>query len=206
MGAALPQGSQRGGLIVGASLVRPVGVGPDWTARSRRLWFHYIAPEKAAEMTTRVFALCLSTGLLTGCIEKLNAPACVPVPFSQASVNGDTITTTTGLRYLERSVGPGIPVDWCRSIAIHYDAFLLDGTMFDSSRDGDPLVFAPGLGGLIDGIEQGVVGMRAGGTRRLIISPTLGFGSEPRRDASGQIVIPGNSTVVYDIEVVEVAQ
>ena len=45
-----------------------------------------------------------------------------------------------------------------------------------------------------------------GGSRRLIISPALGFGPDPRRDQDGQIVIPGNSTVVYDIEVVQVAQ
>jgi FKBP-type peptidyl-prolyl cis-trans isomerase len=157
-------------------------------------------------MTTRVYALCLSSALLTACIDSIDAPACAPVSFSQAAVSGDTITTTTGLRYIEGTQGAGVAVDWCRSLAIHYDAFLLDGTKFDSSREEDPVVFTPGFGGLIDGIEQGVVGMRARGTRRLIISPVLGFGSEPRRDASGQIVIPGNSTVVYDIEVVEVAQ
>jgi FKBP-type peptidyl-prolyl cis-trans isomerase FkpA len=157
-------------------------------------------------MTARVYALCLSTALLTGCIDRINAPSCAPMSFSQASVSGDTITTTTGLRYIEGTQGAGIAGDWCRSIAIHYDAFLLDGTRFDSSREEDPLVFTPGFGGLIDGIEQGVVGMRGGGTRRLIISPALGFGAEPRRDANGQIVIPGNSTVVYDIEIVEVAQ
>jgi FKBP-type peptidyl-prolyl cis-trans isomerase len=158
-------------------------------------------------MTPRTCVLCLSTALLTGCIEKLTAPPCVPVPFSQASISGDTISTTTGLRYIEGNAGPGIAVDWCRNIAIHYDAFLLDGTKFDSSREaGLALVFAPGLGGLIDGVEQGVIGMRAGGTRRLIISPALGFGSEPRRDASGQVVVPGNSTVVYDIEVLQVGR
>jgi FKBP-type peptidyl-prolyl cis-trans isomerase len=157
-------------------------------------------------MTLRACFLILSALLLTGCIERLNAPQCAPVSFSQASAEADTITTTTGLRYIEGETGGGIAVDWCRPVAIHYEASLLDGTMFDSSRDGAPLVFTPGLGGLIDGIEQGVVGMRTHATRRLIIPPALGFGSEPRRDASGQIVVPGNSTVVYDIEIVEVGQ
>jgi FKBP-type peptidyl-prolyl cis-trans isomerase FkpA len=150
--------------------------------------------------------LCLFAALLVGCIDRVNAPSCTPVQVSQASVSGDTVTTTTGLRYIEGTVGPGVAVDWCRSVAIHYDGFLLDGTKFDSSRDGNPLVFAPGFRGLIDGVEQGVVGVRKGGTRRLIIPPGLGFGPEPRRDTSGQVVIPGNSTVVYDIEVVDVAQ
>jgi FKBP-type peptidyl-prolyl cis-trans isomerase len=157
-------------------------------------------------MTIHRCLLCLSTALLSGCVERLNAPRCVPVPFSQASVSGDTITTTTGLRYIDGSTGAGIAVDWCRTVAVHYDAFLLDGTKFDSSREGAPLVFTPGFGGLIDGIEQGVVGMQARATRRLIIPPALGFGSQPRRDETGQIVVPGNSTVVYDIEVVDVAQ
>jgi FKBP-type peptidyl-prolyl cis-trans isomerase FkpA len=154
----------------------------------------------------RACLLCLSTALLTGCFEKLTAPPCTAVSFSQASVGGDTVATTTGLRYIERVAGGGTAVDWCRNVAIHYDAFLLDGTKFDSSRDGAPLIFAPGLGGLIAGVEQGVIGIRLGGTRRLIIPPALGFGAEPRRDANGQVVIPGNSTVVYDIEVLDVAK
>lgn len=142
-----------------------------------------------------------------GCLDRISAPTCSPVAFTQASVSADTVTTTTGLRYIEGTVGPGAAVDWCNTVAIHYDAFLLDGTRFDTSRDTDsPLLFSPGLGDLIDGIEQGVVGVRVGGTRRLIIPPALGFGSDPRRDPDGQIVIPGNSTVVYDIEVVQVAQ
>ena len=192
----------------------PAGYRRAEKAHAGRLPFRYIrgkslSPhhEPGTHMTMRRCLLCLSTALLSGCFEKLTAPRCTAGSFSQASVSGDTITTTTGLRYIEGTTGGGVAVDWCRTVAIHYDAFLLDGTKFDSSRDSDaPLIFAPGLGGLIDGIEQGVIGMRLGGTRRLIISPALGFGSEPRRDANGQIIIPGNSTVVYDIEVVEVAQ
>ena len=128
------------------------------------------------------------------------------MPFSQAAVNGDTITTTTGLRYIEGQPGAGLEEDWCRALAIHYTGFLLDGTQFDSSRDfNQPIVFTPGLSGLIDGLEQGVIGMRTGGTRRLIIPPELAFGSEPRRNQAGEIVVPANSTVIYDIEVLQIA-
>jgi FKBP-type peptidyl-prolyl cis-trans isomerase len=158
-------------------------------------------------MIIRCLALVALVITVGGCFDKLDAPQCTPVAFTQASVSADTVTTSTGLRYIEGTVGPGVSVDWCNTVAIHYDAFLLDGTAFDTSRDTDaPLVFAPGLGDLIDGIEQGVIGVRVGGTRRLIISPALGFGSQPRRDQDGQIIIPGNSTVVYDIEVVQIAQ
>ena len=158
-------------------------------------------------MLTRLLALVALLTTVGGCIDRIDAPECTPVEFTQASTSGDTITTTTGLRFIEGTVGQGIAVDWCQTIALHYDAFLLDGTLFDSSRDTDtPLVFSPGLGGLIDGIEQGVIGVRVGGQRRLIIPPALGFGPQPRRDENGEVVIPGNSTVVYDIEVVQVAQ
>jgi FKBP-type peptidyl-prolyl cis-trans isomerase len=122
-------------------------------------------------------------------------------------VIGDTITTTTGLRYIEGVAGTGVVADWCQVMAIHYDAYFLDGTKFDSSRDDNQaLVFTPGLGALIDGLEQGVIGMRVAGTRRLIIPPSLGFGSEPRRDPTGEVVIPGNSTLVYDIEMALIVQ
>lgn len=158
-------------------------------------------------MLIRPLALLALLTTVGGCLDRIDAPECTAVAFTQASVSGDTITTTTGLRYIEGTAGQGIAVDWCQTIAVHYDAFLLDGTRFDTSRDTDtPLIFSPGLGGLIDGIEQGVIGVRVGGQRRLIIPPALGFGPQPRRDENGQVVIPGNSTVVYDIEVVQVAQ
>jgi len=161
--------------------------------------------------STKTLRAALVTGAcmvtLGGCVDALTTPKCAPVTFSQAAVNGDTVTTTTGLRYIEGVVGSGLVVGWCHNIAVHYDAFLADGTKFDSSRDiGQPLIFAPGLGGLIDGFEQGVIGMHGGGTRRLIIPPELAFGSEARRDASGQVIVPGNSTLVYDIEIIQVGQ
>src|SRR6058998_825665 len=149
--------------------------------------------------------LSLSAGLSAACTEPLTAPPCTPTPFDQASVSGDTITTTTGLRYIEGATGLGNALPWCRSLAVHYTGYLLDGTKFDSSRDiGRPLVFTPGLGALIDGLEQGVIGMHTCGARRLIIPPNLGFGVEPRRNQAGEIIVPGNSTVVFDVEVLEI--
>ena len=150
-------------------------------------------------------ALCLSAALLTGCAERLTAPPCTPVPFDLASVSGDTITTTTGLRYLDGAPGTGTALPWCRTVIVHYTGYLVDGTKFDSSRDIDrPLVFTPGNGNLIDGFEQGVIGMRMCGTRRLIVPPDLGFGAEPRRNDAGEIIVPGNATVVFDLEVLEI--
>jgi len=153
----------------------------------------------------RRLLLSLSLGLSVACFHSLTAPPCTAVDFTQASLSGDTITTTTGLRYIEGAAGVGNALPWCRSLAVHYTGYLLDGTKFDSSRDiGRPLVFTPGLGALIDGFEQGVIGMRTCGTRRLIIPPNLGFGAEPLRNQAGEIIVPGNSTVVYEVEMLEI--
>lgn len=144
----------------------------------------------------------VAAALLTGCIDPPGPTPCTPVAFDTASVSGDTITTTTGLRFVEGTPGAGDPgLVSCRAAIVHFTAYLLDGTKFDSSRDiNTPLVFTPGQGLLIDGFEQGVIGMRIGGTRRLIIPPGLGYGAEPVRDVSGTIIVPANSTLVFDIE------
>lgn len=144
--------------------------------------------------------------LIASCIDPLTTPPCTATQLSTASTSGDTVTLNTGLRFIETEAGNGGLADWCRSVAIHYDAYLLDETKFDSSSVVGPLLFTPGVGDLIDGLEQGVVGMRVPGTRRLIISPALGFGSEPRRDENGEIVVPANSTVVYDVKVISIGQ
>jgi len=140
--------------------------------------------------------------LLAGCVDAPVAATCTPAAVDTASVSGDTITTISGLRFVGGAAGGGVALGWCTSVAVHYTGYLLDGTKFDSSRDIDrPLVFTPGLGSLIDGFEQGVIGMRVGGTRRLIIPPALGYGSEPVRDNTGAVIVPGNSTLVFDVEV-----
>lgn len=154
----------------------------------------------------RLYVAMLAAALLAGCIDSPTVPECVPAPFTVAEVRGDTILTSTGLSYIDGDAGTGAAMDWCDLIAVHYTGFLLDGTQFDSSLDrGQPEIFMPGFTGLIDGFEQGVIGLRTGGTRRLIIPPELGFGSEPRHNQAGEVVVPGNSTVVYDIEVLEIA-
>jgi peptidylprolyl isomerase len=136
--------------------------------------------------------------------EKITTPPCSSTAFT-STVNGDTTTTSTGLKFLETTVGGGNLVGWCQSISIHYEAYLSDGTKFDDSRAREiPLRFTPGVGDLIDGLEQGVTTMRGGGKRRLVIPPALGFGPNDRKNEAGQVVVPGGSTVIYDIEVIQV--
>jgi FKBP-type peptidyl-prolyl cis-trans isomerase FkpA len=147
-------------------------------------------------------AACL---LAAACIDSIDVPECHPMTLTVASTQGDTVTTNTGLRYIDLAVGTGTSTDWCHNVAVEYQAYLPDGTQFDASPATTPLLFAPGLGSLIDGFEQGVIGMKAGGSRRLIIPPEIGFGPEGRKDASGQVIVPGNSIVIYDIGMIQVA-
>jgi peptidylprolyl isomerase len=149
-------------------------------------------------------ALCV---LAAACTDPITAPPCVEKTFTQAPAGGDTILTSRGLRFIDVTPGTGAPLGWCKPVSVDYDAYLLDSTKFDSSRDlGVPLTFVPGVGDLIDGFEQGVIGMQVTGKRRLIIPPELGYGSEPLRDGSGNIIVPANSTIVFDVELLVIGQ
>jgi len=150
-------------------------------------------------------AVVAACAITSACISGIDVPECHPTTLTVASTQGDTVTINTGLRYIDVTSGTGTASDWCHNVAVAYEAYLEDGTQFDASPPTTPLVFAPGLGSLIDGFEQGVIGMKPGGSRRLIIPPSIGFGPNDRKDAAGNVIVPGNSTVVYDIGVIQVA-
>ena len=84
-------------------------------------------------------------------------------------------------------------------ITVHYVGRLVDGTVFDSSiARNEPFQFVLGAGQVIQGWEEGIVGMRVGGKRTLTISPELGYGA----NANGPI--PANSTLIFDVELLKV--
>ena len=114
---------------------------------------------------------------------------------------GDYITTTNGLKYYDFVVGDGAAPTTGRSVVVHYTGWLLEGGKFDSSLDrGEPFTFNIGAGQVIRGWDEGVMSMKVGGKRQLVIPPELGYGS---RGAGGGI-IPPNATLVFEVELLEV--
>lgn len=114
------------------------------------------------------------------------------------------ITTASGLQYEDTVTGQGDQARAGAHVTVHYTGWLYDdgrpGVKFDSSKDrNDPFVFPLGAGMVIRGWDEGVQGMRVGGTRRLIIPPQLGYGA---RGAGG--VIPPNATLLFEVELLAV--
>ena len=110
------------------------------------------------------------------------------------------ITTASGLQLEEVVVGSGEEAATGQHVRVHYTGWLYEndvaGSKFDSSKDrGQPFEFPLGAGRVIRGWDEGVAGMKVGGTRRLIIPPELGYGS---RGAGG--VIPPNATLLFEVE------
>ena len=113
-------------------------------------------------------------------------------------------TTASGLIYEDRIAGTGDEAKAGQSVSVHYTGWLFyggeRGKKFDSSKDrGDPFEFPLGAGHVIKGWDEGVQGMRVGGTRVLTIPPNLGYGS---RGAGG--VIPPNATLIFEIELLAI--
>ena len=109
------------------------------------------------------------------------------------------ITTKSGLKYVDIVIGDGELPSVGDKVKVHYTGTLLDGTKFDSSRDRNrPFEFPLGAGRVIKGWDEGLATMRVGGQRKLIIPPDLGYGSR----SAGQI--PPNSTLIFDIELLEI--
>ncbi len=108
--------------------------------------------------------------------------------------------TQSGLEYIEVEAGTGAQAVAGKTVSVHYTGKFQDGKVFDSSvTRGDPITFPLGKGNVIKGWDEGIALMKVGGKAQLIIPPNLAYGE---RGASG--VIPPNSTLVFDVELVSI--
>ena len=115
------------------------------------------------------------------------------------------IISSSGLQYLDTTVGDGDEARPGQQVSVHYTGWLYNndtqGAKFDSSKDrGDPFGFSLGAGMVIRGWDEGVAGMKVGGARTLVIPPELGYGA---RGAGA--VIPANATLKFDVELLGVS-
>ena len=109
-----------------------------------------------------------------------------------------------GLKIIDVKVGTGASPKTGQTCVMHYTGWLYNngekGSKFDSSVDrNEPFEFAIGTGNVIKGWDEGVITMKVGGKRTLIIPPALGYGA---RGAGG--VIPPNATLMFDVELLAV--
>jgi len=110
-------------------------------------------------------------------------------------------TTASGLTIEDTVIGQGATAASGRDIVVHYAGWLADGTQFDSSKEKqDPFEFTLGKKEVMDGWEEGLRGMKVGGTRKLVIPPQLAYGQDGAGDT-----IPPNATLTFEVELLSVS-
>jgi peptidylprolyl isomerase len=124
------------------------------------------------------------------------AAAAVTYLIANRNANsGNEVTTASGLKYTDITEGTGPTPRVGQTLTVHYTGTLPNGRKFDSSVDkGTPYQFPIGTGSVIKGWDEGLMSMKVGGKRKLIIPPSLGYG------ATGTPNIPPNSTLIFEVE------
>jgi hypothetical protein len=121
-------------------------------------------------------------------------------PETPPPISGEPTVQPDGLQIYLIQPGEGDVAESGMRVFVQYTGWFEDGTKFDSSLDtGPPFPFVLGRKNVIDGWEEGVLGMRVGEKRRLVIPPDLAYGEE------GFGAIPPNATLTFDIELVDLS-
>ena len=152
-------------------------------------------------------AVCTLLGLLAACGGKPPAAGSSDSAVPAAGKPAAAARAVAALEVVELQPGSGAPIAAGQKAVVQYTGWLFEtsapdkkGKEFDSSRNsGQPFSFVVGAGQVIKGWDQGVLGMRAGGRRRLTIPADLGYG-----DVGAGGVIPPGAALVFDVELVAV--
>ena len=119
--------------------------------------------------------------------------------FEKPPVPASAVAAANGLSITDLKRGSGPAAESGRSVTVNYVGKLTNGTIFDSTAGKSPFTFLLGAGQVIKGWDQGVVGMKVGGKRKLVIPPTLGYGG-----SGVPPQIPPDATLVFEIELVSI--
>lgn len=141
-------------------------------------------------------------------VAALAATALAADAFAQEPASAPPVASEPAVLVTDVVAGIGDEALPGMNLIVHYTGWLHDpaakdqrGRKFDSSRDrGQPLSFLLGAGRVIRGWEQGLPGMKVGGTRRLVIPPSLAYGAR----GAGNGVIPPHATLVFEVELLAV--
>ncbi len=147
-------------------------------------------------------AIVAASGCGSSTAPKSAAPDIATTTFAPSlGVNLAAMTVTSaGIYYRDLSVGTGTPIDTGSKVQVRYAGFLVDGSLFDQSQPtAAPLSFTLGKGTVIKGWDKGLVGMKLGGQRQLVIPPDLGYGQ------SGSTNIPSEAILIFVVTVVGVS-
>jgi peptidylprolyl isomerase len=114
--------------------------------------------------------------------------------------SGQMVKTSSGLQYVDLVAGSGASPAPGRKVTVHYTGWLTDGRKFDSSVDrNEPFVFKIGAGQVIAGWDEGVMTMKIGGKRKLVIPANLGYGA-----AGAGGVIPPGATLIFEVILLDI--
>ncbi len=148
-----------------------------------------------------------ASGTASVCATATAAMGPVPAgepPATPPPVSGKTVDGPSGLKYIDITEGCGAAVKAGDNVTVNYTGWLAsDGTLFDSSLKSGRTPFQVqnvGQASVIPGWNLGLIGMKVGGERRLIIPPSLGYGAQGTPGGP----IPPNATLIFDITVVSI--
>ncbi len=153
-------------------------------------------------MPFRTLPRALAAGLLAAAgpflLSALAQPNPTPPPQDHLEIR--EIVTPSGLKYTDLRLGQGDAAETGKVLEVHYSGWLAANRVkFDSSIDDRPFTFRLGTGDAIKGWDEGLMGMKVGGKRRLVIPPELGFGKQ----GVGSVV-PPNAVLIYEFELLAV--